>query len=77
MTTEIMHFVRASGLRQINAGGGDPSENIIVHAVPRATIAQFVQARMAEGYAIDPKVYAGIYFIDHDASGQPHPISIR
>lgn len=72
MTTEMMHFVRASGLRQINAGGGDPSENITVHEVPRATIARFVAAKMAEGYAIDPKVYAGIYFLDFDAAGQPH-----
>lgn len=69
MTTEVMHFVRASGLRQINAGGGDPSENIIVHEVPRADIAGFVAAKMAAGYAIDPKVYAGIYFLTHDANG--------
>lgn len=72
MTTEMMHFVRASGLRQVNAGGGDPSENIIVHEVPRATIAQFVAQKMAAGYAIDPKVYAGIYFLDFDAAGKPH-----
>ncbi len=72
MTTEVMRFVRASGLRQVNAGGGDPSENIIVHEVPRAAIASFVAGKMAEGYAIDPKVYAGIYFLDFDAAGQPH-----
>jgi ADP-ribose pyrophosphatase len=71
MTTEIMHFVRASGLRQINAGGGDPSENIVVHAVPRSEIAAFVAAKMAQGYAIDPKVYAGIYFLSFDADGSP------
>ena len=71
MTTEVMRFVRASGLRQINAGGGDPSENIIVHQVPRAEIARFVAAKMAEGYAIDPKVYAGIYFLTHDTNGAP------
>lgn len=69
MTTEVMHFARATGLRQVHAGGGDASENIIVHRVPRADIAAFVAARMAEGYAVDPKVYAGIYFLTFDAGG--------
>jgi len=69
MTTEIMHFVRATGLTQVGAGGGVASENITVHEVPRASIAQFVASKMAEGFAIDPKVYAGIYFLSHDARG--------
>jgi ADP-ribose pyrophosphatase len=71
MTTEMMHFVRASGLTQINAGGGDPTENIVVHEVPRSEIAAFVAAKMAQGYAIDPKVYAGIYFLSFAADGGP------
>jgi hypothetical protein len=25
--------------------------------------------KMAEGYAIDPKMYAGVYFLDHDEHG--------
>lgn len=70
MSTEIMHFVRASGLMRVHAGGGDESEDIIVHEVPRREIAAFVAAKMASGYAIDPKVYAGIYFLDHDAVGR-------
>lgn len=71
MTTEMMHFVRATGLKQINAGGGDPSENIVVHEVPRATVSAFVAAKMAAGYAVDPKVYAGIHFLNFDADGSP------
>ncbi len=70
MSTEIMHFVRARGLMRVNAGGGDASEDIIVHEVPVNEIAAFVAARMAAGYAIDPKVYAGIYFLNHDAAGR-------
>ena len=69
---QLLRLAREISLRQVNAGGGDPSENIIVHEVPRATIAQFVAAKMAAGYAIDPKVYAGIYFLDFDAAGKPH-----
>lgn len=73
MSTEVMHFVRASGLSRVHAGGGAGDENITVHEVPRAEIARFVAARMAQGYAVDPKVYAGIYFIDRDAAGEPSP----
>ncbi|GMU43890.1 MAG: NUDIX hydrolase [Xanthomonadales bacterium] len=70
MSTEVMHFVRASGLTRVHAGGGAGDENITVHAVPRTEVARFVAARMAEGFAVDPKVYAGIYFLDHDARGE-------
>lgn len=71
MSTEIMHFVRATGLRRVHEGGGAGDENITVHAVPRAQIARFVAAHMAQGYAVDPKVYAGIYFLDRDTAGEP------
>ena len=71
MTTEIMHFVRATGLTRVHAGGGAGDENISVHEVPRKQVARYVAERMAEGYAVDPKVYAGIYFLERDARGEP------
>ena len=71
MTTEYMRFVRASGLRQMNAGGGDPTENIDLHLVPRQSLAGFVADAMARGLAVDPKVYAGIYLLSHDIRGNP------
>ncbi len=64
MTNEVMHFVRAYDLRRVHAGGGDSSENIIVHEVPRRELAAFVLNKMRSGYAIDPKVYAGLYFLE-------------
>jgi ADP-ribose pyrophosphatase len=70
MTTEIMRFARALGLRQVGEGA-DPGENIVVHTVPRAEIAAFVADAMQRGLAVDPKVYAGIYFLDYDARGRP------
>ena len=69
MSTEHATFVRASGLVRVGDGGGDASEQIIVHRVPRATCAQWLAARMREGYSIDPKLYAGLYFLDRDAAG--------
>ncbi len=72
MTTEIMHFVRASDLRRVHAGGGDSTENITVHEVPRSEIAAFVLEKMHAGFAIDPKVYAGLYFLQFNLLGEPH-----
>jgi ADP-ribose pyrophosphatase len=71
MSTELMHFVRARDLVRIHAGGGHAGEDITVHEVPRREIAAFVARHMHQGYAIDAKVYAGIYFLDHDVAGNP------
>jgi ADP-ribose pyrophosphatase len=73
MSTELMTFVRAFDLVQIHDGGGDATEEIIVHRVPRADCAAFLADHMARGYAIDPKLYAGLYFLDRDARGQAWP----
>lgn len=70
MSTEVMTFVRAFDLVQVGAGGGDATEAIEVHRVPRAGCAAFLAHAMANGYAIDPKLYAGLYFLDFDAAGR-------
>ena len=71
MSNEIIAFVRASGLRREGPGGGDESEAITVHEVPRAEVPGWLHARMQEGYSIDPKLYAGLYFIDRNPDGSP------
>lgn len=73
MSTEVMTFARAFELVRVHEGGGDATEDIIVHHVPRTRCAEFLADHMARGYAIDPKLYAGLYFLDHDARGQPWP----
>lgn len=73
MSTEVMHFVRAWGLTRRGPGGGDASEQIRVHEVPLAEAAAFVAAHLARGYAVDPKVYAGVYFLSHDHHGRALP----
>lgn len=69
MSTEIMHFWRAGALDRRHDGGGVGSEQIVVHSVPIAEAAGFVHARMMDGFQIDPKVYAGLYFLTRDATG--------
>ena len=71
MSTETMSFVRATGLQRVGPGGGDASEDIRVHLVARTECARWLEARRAEGYSIDPKLYAGLYFLSFDPDGTP------
>ena len=68
MSTEMIAFVRARDLQKVGPGGGDASENIIVHEVPRTQAGQWLFARAAEGYSIDPKLFAGLWFLEHAES---------
>lgn len=65
MSTEMITFVRAWELTRVSPGGGDETENIVVHEVPRREAGTWLFARAAEGYSIDPKLFAGLWFIEH------------
>ena len=64
MSTERMAFVRASGLERVHAGGGDDSEDILVHEIDDRRGAALAGAKLAEGYEIDAKVWAGLWLLD-------------
>lgn len=66
LANETMAFYRAHDLTRIDAGGGDDSERITPHAVPLAQIEAWLAAREAEGIRVDPKIYAGLYFLMRD-----------
>lgn len=65
MSTEMITFARAWDLEKVGPGGGDETENIVVHEVPRTEAGAWLFARAAEGYSIDPKLFAGLWFIEH------------
>ena len=56
MVTEGFTLLRAEGLTKVGDGGGHEGENITVHRVPLAGIADFVAAKRAEGLAMDVKL---------------------
>jgi ADP-ribose pyrophosphatase len=57
MLSESFTLVRAEGVRRVGEGGGVPGEEqIIVHLVPKAELADFVAARRAAGVAMDVKL---------------------
>lgn len=65
MSTEMIAFVRARNLLNVGPGGGDDTENILVHEVPLGEAGGWLFARAREGYSIDPKLFAGLWFIEH------------
>lgn len=69
MSNEQVAFVRAHDLVREGPGGGTEGEGITVHEVPREAAARWLEARRREGYSIDPKLYAGLYFIDRNPDG--------
>jgi ADP-ribose pyrophosphatase len=64
LSNELVSFFRATGLERVGPGGGDATEDITVHVIPLREVPAFLAAKLAEGIAIDPKVFAGLYFVD-------------
>jgi ADP-ribose pyrophosphatase len=63
LTTERIAFFRARELRREGEGGGDSSEDIEVHEVDLDQIDAWLAERERAGRLVDPKVYAGLYFL--------------
>ena len=62
LASELITLFRASGLKQVHAGGGIADENITVHEVPLKTADHWLAAKAAQGLLVDPKIYAALYF---------------
>jgi ADP-ribose pyrophosphatase len=62
LSSELVTFYRATGLRNVDSGGGDETEEIQVHVVKLGNIDAWLARRREFGALIDPKVFAGIYF---------------
>jgi ADP-ribose pyrophosphatase len=69
MSSEKIAFVRATGLTRVGSGGGDGDEDILVHEIPRAAAAAWLVKKMAEGFELDAKLWAGLWMIDHNLDG--------
>lgn len=63
MSDEIISFVGAKGLTRVGPGGGDASESIRVHIVPLAEVDSWLTRQLADGKALDPKIYAGLFWL--------------
>lgn len=70
MSDEIITFLLAEGLAKVGEGGGDDSEDIVVHTVPLTTVCDWLSEQRKAGLYLDPKVYAAIFWLDRQARGE-------
>lgn len=63
MTNETYSLYLATGMRRVADGGGEEGEDIVVHVVPLAKIERWLASRRKQGVLVDPRVYAGLYFV--------------
>jgi len=66
LTDETMTFFIAHGLRQVEDGGGDESEQIQVHSIARGTVDRWLRRKRNQGVLVDARVFAGLYFLQQD-----------
>lgn len=56
MVSETFTLVRATRLEKVGDGGGVEGENILVHRVPLAGVAEFIAQKRADGVMMDVKL---------------------
>ncbi len=64
ISSDMLVFVRAEGLRKVSCGGGDEWEDIQVHEVDRDHANLWLSRKQEEGCLIGPRIYAGLYFLN-------------
>lgn len=65
LTDERITVYLATQLVKEGPGGGDDSENIIVHTIALQQIDQWLADRSADGMLLDPKIFAALYWLAH------------
>jgi ADP-ribose pyrophosphatase len=75
MCDEQISFFLARGLKKVGIGGGDESENIVVHAVPLARASDWLAEKMRSGMQVDPKTYSALFWLQRLKAGlDPLPV---
>jgi ADP-ribose pyrophosphatase len=67
MTSECVLFVRAMDLRSGGVRKTDGEEKITVHQVKMAEVDAWLRGQEAAGVMVDPRVWAGLYFLGRKA----------
>jgi ADP-ribose pyrophosphatase len=64
LSSERLTFFEARDLQKVGPGGGDHTEDILAHEIPRADLPSFLAQKQREGRLVDYKIYAGLYLAD-------------
>lgn len=70
-SSAMIVFYRAYGLKKVASGGGDETENIIVHEVPLDGIDRWLLEMETRGKVIDPKVFTVLYILQSKVFTKP------
>ncbi len=63
LSSETLSFYLATGLRRVAEGGGVEQEDITVREAPLEGIETWLSEREAEGIALDPRIFSGLWFL--------------
>lgn len=63
-SSDILNFYIAKGAKKIGKGGGDQTEKIVTHKILRKDVDSWLQHKRLQGAPVDPKIYAGLYFLN-------------
>jgi len=66
LSSEIVTFFRAQGLRRIGPGGGEVGEGVRAHVIPLSRLSEWLDLMRARGVLVDPKVLAGAYLLQQE-----------
>jgi ADP-ribose pyrophosphatase len=69
LASELVTFFLATGLRRLGKGGGVGHEEIVVHEIPLTDVERWLAEKARSGVLVDPKVYAGLFFLSRRLSG--------
>jgi len=63
MADEMATFYLATKLKRLHTGGGDASEQILVHVVALDGVDSWLDQQAAAGKLLDPKIYSALYWL--------------
>lgn len=69
MSSEWSYFLRLWGLDRVHAGGGVGDEDITTHCVPIATAPAWLKQQSARGLAVDPRIFAALFWLNQESAG--------
>jgi ADP-ribose pyrophosphatase len=70
---EVVTICKATGLKRVHAGGGIDAEQITVHLAPLDDLVAWLRAQEGAGKRVDPKLFAGVYFLSEAATRSKPP----
>ncbi len=63
LSSEVVTFFRARAVKRLGRGGGEGDERVRTHVVSLSALGDWVAAMQAKGMMVDPKVFAGVYWV--------------